>query len=453
MLAYSALLTVALVLSAPWWLLRMATTQRYREGLAQRLGRLPPALHEASRGKKIVWVHAVSVGEVLAATRLVAELESALGKTWLIVISTTTRTGHALAQERFGAERVFYMPLDFAFAVRAYLRALKPSALVLMESELWPRMVHECAQRGIPVAVVNARVSDRSFARAMKLRALWSRVLRKPTLWLAQSDEDARRLITMGARAETVHLGGNLKYDVRAPRENWVAELIVRQAAGRPIVVAGSTVGAERLDEERMVIAAWRQEARVGLNALLVLAPRHPERFESVKRQTGTYRTFDVSELKIGARSEESFTETGLGGDGLPVEIIVLDTIGDLAAVYAVADIAFVGGSLVPRGGHNPLEPAQFGVPVVLGPSYNNFRSIVGEMRSADGIRIVQDDVELDKVLVELLTDPAAAKAMGERGRQVFEAQQGATARAVDAIVAMIHGSKPYGSKPQGAKP
>jgi len=444
MALYSLLLVIGLGVSSPWWLARIV---RYRAGLGQRLGRVPTELRAAVAGRQVVWVHAVSVGEVLAATRLVKELEEALGAGWVVVVSTTTATGQALAKKRFGAGvaspdsgRVFYYPLDFAWCVRAYLQALQPKLLVLMESEIWPRMLVECGRAGVPVAVVNARVSDRSYSRALRVKAVWGRVLRRVDLFLAQSEEDARRLVAMGAREEAVRATGNLKYDVRAARESWVAELILKAAAGRPIVVAGSTVGADRVDEERMVVAAWRGTARVDLNALLVIAPRHPERFEMVERST-KYRTFTASCLKVGARSEDAFTESGLGGDGLPVEVIVLDTIGDLAAVYGIADLAFVGGSLVPHGGHNPLEPARFGVPVVMGSSFENFRDIVAKMQVVKGIRIVQDDVELEEVFAELLRNHDAARAMGERGRQVFEEQQGATGRAVAALVGLVRDS------------
>ena len=456
MLLYSLLLTVGLVLSSPWWMLRMLTTARYREGLRERLGRVPAALAATVAGRRVVWVHAVSVGEVLAASRLVGELEAALGAGWVVVVSTTTRTGQALARERFGVERVFYYPLDFAFAVRPFMRALQPAVLVLIESEVWPRILHECRKAGTPVIVVNARVSDRSFRRSRWVRWIWSRVLRMATLWLAQSEEDARRLVAMGAPQERVRVGGNLKYDVRAPKVSRVAELIKEAAAGRPIIVAGSMVESGGVYEDQSVIAAWRGAARGSFDALLVIAPRHPENFEGAKGRAREYRSFDTFSLKIGARSEEAFTETGLGGDGLPVELIVLDTIGDLAAVYGVATIAFVGGSIVPTGGHNPLEPAQFGVPVVMGPSFENFRDIVERLKAADGISVLggtaglstalrsgRDDnsvvVEaLEAELVRLLTDREAAKAMGERGRRVFEEQQGATARAVEAIVAMV---------------
>ena len=445
MLGYSALLTLALVLSSPWWLLRMATTQRYREGMRQRLGGVPAQLLAAIQGKRVVWVHAVSVGEVLAASRLVGELETALGADFRVVISTTTRTGQALARERFGAERVFYMPLDFAFAVRAYLTALKPSTLILMESELWPRMLHECARRNVPVAVVNARMSDRSFARAMRMQSVWGRVMRKPTLWLAQSQEDALRLVIVGVRAESLQVAGNMKYDIRAPKQSRVAELIREAAAGRPIVVAGSTVAStvRSVDaEEAQVIYGWMKGA-LPSDALLVIAPRHPERFDQVWEMVFDFPALKATDLLAGKGCENAIQRTYPDGKSLEtMDIILLDTIGDLAAVYGVADIAYVGGSLMERGGHNPLEPAQFGVPIVMGPSFENFREIVGKLMDANAIRIVKDEQELEIAFEELLKDRELAKAMGERGRRVFEQPQGATKRAVEALVVMIQGAK-----------
>ena len=292
---YSVLLAIALVASSPWWLTRMFTTERYREGLRERLGQVPARLREAvgpyAEQRRVLWVHAVSVGEVLAASRLVGDLENALrrrGERWRVVVSTTTRTGQALARERFGADRVFYYPLDFAWPVRAWIKGLNPGALVLMESELWPRMLHECFLAGIPVIVANARVSDRSFERAMRVRRWWGPVLRKVDLWLAQSDEDARRLRAMGAKAESVRAIGNLKYDVRAPKESKVAALIKEAAAGRPIVVAGSTTEDESGDrascEEVAVIQGWWEgTGREPIKALLVIAPRHPERLMAIE--------------------------------------------------------------------------------------------------------------------------------------------------------------------------
>jgi 3-deoxy-D-manno-octulosonic-acid transferase len=439
MLLYNAFLAAGLVLSSPWWLLRMATTERYREGLRERLGRVPERLRAyvtSVAAGRVIWVHAVSVGEVLAASRLVAELGEALGGDWRVVVSTTTRTGQALARERFRAERVFYFPLDFAWVVRRYLHVLRPAALVLMESEIWPRMLHECAKEKIPVVVVNARVSDRSFKRGMKLCVLWGRALKMVSLWLAQSEEDARRLVALGA--QNVRVDGNLKYDVRAPKESRIAELIKEAAAGRPIVVGGSTQGEDPPEDSPLIRAqsSWPNAGK----PLLVLAPRHPEQFMIVYSMAIEYPTALATELLAGQWSKR-------------VEIIVLDTIGDLASVYSIADVAFVGGSLVKRGGHNPLEPAQFGVPVVMGPSFENFRGIVEAMKQAQGILIVGEEKlntisprnvssELSLALIDevqsLLRDRDAALAMGERGRKVFEEQQGATKRAVEAIVGMV---------------
>lgn len=429
MLIYSALLTLGLVLSSPWWLLRMATTQRYREGLRERLGGVPAGLVAAVASRRVVWVHAVSVGEVLAASQLVGELEVALGDEYRVVISTTTRTGQAMARERFGRGRVFYMPLDFAFAVRAYLRTLKPLALVLMESELWPRMLHECGSAGVPVVVANARMSDRSFARAQRMQWVWGRVMRKPALWLAQSEQDALRLVSAGARAGSVQVAGNMKYDIRAPKRSGVPVRIRTLAEGRPIFVAGSTVDGSPAEEE-LVIKAWTASLRGNRGALLVLAPRHPERFSAVEAMLRSFRYLKVSEHMGAARDDEM--------SSLGIEVVLLDTIGDLAAVYGVADAAFVGGSLARKGGHNPLEPAQFGVPVVMGGSFENFRDVVTKLQEAGGIRIVTDEVELGGVVADLLRDRAEAKAIGEAGLRVFEGQQGATERSVKAIVALI---------------
>jgi len=438
MALYSLLLAVGLAVCSPWWLARMV---RYRAGLGQRLGRVPAELRAAVAGRQVVWVHTVSVGEVLAATRLVAELETVLRAGWVVAVSTTTATGQALARERFGAARVFYYPLDFAWCVRAYLRALRPRLLVLMESELWPRMLVECGRAGVPVAVVNARVSDRSYARGMRVRAVWRRVLRRVDLFLAQSEEDTRRLAAMGARADAVRAIGNLKYDVRAAKASRVAELIKQAAAGRKIVVAGSTidrVSDNNLSEDEMVIQAWEGRVRREIGALLVIAPRHPERFGEVEATVMEFCYVKASDWGIAGKNNPPFAKSAKDGAPGRLEIVLLDTIGDLAAVYGVADVAFVGGSLVRRGGHNPLEPAQFGVPVVMGPSYENFRDAVTKMEEADGIRIVQDKDELEPALVELLTDREEARAMGERGRRVFEAQQGATGRAVAALAGLL---------------
>jgi 3-deoxy-D-manno-octulosonic-acid transferase len=332
---------------------------------------------------------------------------------------------------------VFWYPLDFAWAVRAYLNVLQPKLLVLMESELWPRMLVECRRRGVPVAVVNARVSDRSYRRGLRVKAVWGRVLRWVNMFLAQSEEDGRRLVAMGARAEAVRVVGNLKYDVRAVRESALARQFLAVLDGYSLVVAGSTLPGE----EEAILDIWRrvQEATSGATRtkegsvlpMLVIAPRHPDRFEQVRRLIFKRGYSPLLCSQLLRTPAEAWFITG-------EVILLLDTIGDLAAAYGVARVAFVGGSLVKRGGHNPLEPAQFGVPVAMGPSFENFRDVVGKMQAADGIRIVQDEDELEAALVDLLTDREKARAMGERGRRVFEEQQGATGRTVEALVGLV---------------
>jgi 3-deoxy-D-manno-octulosonic-acid transferase len=274
----------------------------------------------------------------------------------------------------------------------------------------------------------------------MRVKRFWGRVLCKVSLWLAQSEEDARRLVEMGADAWSVRVSGNLKFDVMAPKESKVAERIREIAAGRKILVAGSTLGGDPIGEETMVVQAWKGSLRHE-GVLLVLAPRHPERFAEVEAISGEFQHVKASDWGADPTHDDRAVTNGASGDG-PVEVVLLDTIGDLAAVYGVADVAFVGGSLVQRGGHNPLEPAQFGVPVVMGPHFQNFRNIISAMELAHGIRIVADNEGLGTALKELLDDRPMAEAMGRRGREVFEAQQGATARTVNALAGKIRGEQ-----------
>jgi 3-deoxy-D-manno-octulosonic-acid transferase len=437
MVVYSSLLLAVLVVGAPWWLLRMATSGRYRAGLTGRLGRVPEGLRTAVAGQDVVWLHAVSVGEVMAATQLIRELKAKLPG-WVVAVSTTTETGQRLAVERLGGERlgaespVFYLPLDFALVVRRYLRVMRPKMLVLMESELWPRLIDECAKSAVPMAVVNARVSDRSFPRYMRLRRLWRPLLGKISLFLAQSAETAERLVRMGAPAERVRVTGNLKYDIRVGGVSSLAERLRERLAGMPggearVVVCGSTLEGE----ERMLLEAWTAVLAGEPRAVMVLAPRHPDRFAAVAGMVA------ASEFGL-VRASEFRERPGTANDRVAAgTVFLLDTIGDLAAMYGLGAVAFVGGSLVRKGGHNPLEPAQFGVPVMMGPSYENFREMVEVMRESDAVRIVST-ASLGAAMVEMLQDGTAARALGERGRVVFEAQAGATARTVEALLGLL---------------
>jgi 3-deoxy-D-manno-octulosonic-acid transferase len=419
---YNLVLLATLVLSAPWWLFRMATTHKYREGLRERLGWVRPELRGLGTKTPLIWLHAVSVGEVLAITRLVKELDAALPD-YFVAVSTTTRTGQALARERFGANRVFYCPLDLPWAVRAYLNALQPRLLILAETEFWPNLLSGCARRGIPVAVVNARISDRSWPRYRLLRALWKPFLSRLSRLLAQSPTDAERLRALGCQRVTV--AGNLKFDVRAAKEADATTELKHRATGLRLVVAGSTLEGE----EAALLQAWPRLLAADPRLLLVLGVRHPERFAAVAAlldQSGF--AWVRRSAWFTKKKEESLA---------PGQIVLLDTIGELASVYSLAAVAFVGGSLIPAGGHNPLEPAQFGVPIVMGPHYANFRAITDDLLQQQAVRIASRET-LANALIELLQDPAAARALGERARLVFASQAGATGRAVEAIKQLL---------------
>jgi 3-deoxy-D-manno-octulosonic-acid transferase len=374
-------------------------------------------------GRKVVWLHAVSVGEVMAATQLIRELRVALPEC-VIAVSTTTETGQRLARERLPESPVFYLPLDFAFVVRRYLRVLHPILLILMESELWPNLMEQCARHGVPMAVVNARVSDRSLPRYLRLRSLWRPLLGHVSLYLAQSRENADRLLQIGAPPERVRVSGNLKYDVRATGTNLLTEsLRARLPAYAPVVVCGSTLEGE----ERLLLGAWAEVLATEPRAVMVLAPRHPDRFAAVAGL--------VAGTGLPLLRASEFCERPVALE--PGSVFLLDTIGDLASIYSLATVAFVGGSLIPSGGHNPLEPARFAVPVLTGPSFENFREIVDVMQANDAIRVVPG-VTFAAALVDMLQHPVEARALGERGRAVFDAQSGATARTVKALLELL---------------
>jgi 3-deoxy-D-manno-octulosonic-acid transferase len=408
---YSLALLLVLTAGAPYWLFRMAASGKYREGLSERLGFVPRRLRVSG---PVIWVHAVSVGEVLAATRLIEELAARSGCT--VMVSTTTRAGQQLAREKFGADRVFYFPLDFAFAVRAYLRALRPQMFVLLETEFWPRMLVECRRAGIPVAVVNARISDRSWPRYRRLHFVWRRLLNHFAVVLAQSEVDAERLNALGAA--NVRVGGNLKYDIRVARPAAITDALRSHLPPRTkVAVCGSTLAGE----EDLLAEAMPSDV------VVILAPRHPERFDAVAD------SLRARDLRIVRRSQWIAAPDPL----LPGTFFLLDSIGELASVYSLATVAFVGGGMFVPGGHNPLEPAQFGVPAVMGPHYENFRGIVEKLREADAVAVVEA-ASLPQTLRDLLANEEAARAMGARAKAVFESEAGATERAVMALLAVL---------------
>jgi len=418
---YNVALLSALVVGSPWWLWRALTTEKYREGIRERLGRIPSRLvaGPADSRRPLIWVHAVSVGEVLAVTRLVKSLDAALPES-LVAVSTSTRTGQALARERFGANRVFYCPLDLPWAVRAYLKALQPRMLVLAETEFWPNLLSACFRRRIPVVVVNARISNHSWPRYRKLAWFWRPLLARLSRALAQSETDAERLRAIGCAPQRVSVAGNLKFDVRVAQQSEVTQILRSICGGLRFVVAGSTLQGE----EAALLDAWPQLLFAEPQLVMVIAPRHPERFAAVASLLEKSGNAWLRRSEWSANPPKALR---------PGTIVLLDTIGELASVYSLAGVAFVGGSLVPAGGHNPLEPAQFAVPIVIGPHYANFTAITDALRANHALRIATKE-NLAATLTELLGDRAIAQALGAKAREVFEREAGATERCVAAI-------------------
>jgi 3-deoxy-D-manno-octulosonic-acid transferase len=422
LILYTCALFVVLVLGLPYWLLAMATNGKYREGLSERLGWVPDRLREGD-ARKTIWVHAVSVGEVLAASRLVNEL-SACAPQYRVLLSTTTRTGQRLARERTGANHAFYFPLDFPWIVRRYLRVLDPVLLVLVETELWPNLLTACRQNAIPVAVVNGRISDRSLPRYLRLRRQWKGILSGVSIVLAQSQEDVKRLKAIGAPAGRVSFAGNLKFDVRSAEPAPITTTLREKLpTGTRVLVCGSTLEGE----EEILLDAFHQLLKTIPDCVMILAPRHPERFARVvqlmkNRKETCVRRSNWMKRPVKIR---------------PGTVILLDSIGELASVYALASVAFVGGSLVPAGGHNPLEPAQFAVPVVMGNHYANFRAIIDTLLQAEALKLATTET-LVPMLENLLTDDEAANALGVRALEVFHHESGATGRAVTALLGLL---------------
>jgi 3-deoxy-D-manno-octulosonic-acid transferase len=419
---YSLLLGAAMLLSLPYWLYQILRHGKYAVGLAQRLGRAPSRLAASSRA---IWIHAVSVGEVLAVSGLVAELRRTFPKR-RIVISTTTDTGQRLARQRFGEDNVFYFPMDFAFAIRPYLRALQPELIILAETEFWPNFLRLARAHGSLIAVVNARISDRSLPSYRRFRWALRKMLAQVDLFLAQTPDDASRLISIGATEKRTLVTGNLKFDQALPAPPPIVDelrhSLTAESAG-PVLVCGSTVE----DEEPPLLKAFEHVRVEHPRAVMILAPRRPERFDDV--------AILVRQMEIACHRRSLWHGEPLAGG-----VLLVDSIGELSALYALADVAFVGGSLVPRGGHNIIEPAQHGVAIIVGNHTENFRDIVALFQSRDAVRIATL-AELPITLMHLLAHPAERQALGQRALATMQSQTGATRRTMDALKTLLSGN------------
>jgi len=408
---------LALLLAGPVLFARRAA--HYRPTLAGRLGLAGPEGDdpEAGAGRRGgLWLHGVSVGEAGVA----AALALAVPERIPVVVTTITPTGQARARAGLGARgAVAYLPFDLGFAIRRFFDRFAPRALVLVEGDFWPLLLAEARRRGLPILVANGRVGDKGFRRMARLRPFARRLLALVDRFGVQSEIDRDRLIDLGVEPSRISVTGNLKYDTPEPiLPPALAAEIERLAAGRGLLVAGSTMPGE---EEAVLDAFSGLENR----ALLVLAPRHPERWGEVAAL--------LAERKVDHVRRSTF----LASSGTPqatVAVVLLDSLGELAGLYRLAAGAFVGGTLVPTGGHNPLEPARFGVPVAVGPSMHNFSEMADRFDRAGAWRRVADSGALARAWRGWLDDPDEARDLGLRGERLVLENRGAIARTLDLL-------------------
>jgi len=420
--AYSLLLFLVFALYAPWYYLRTRFFRRDRVYFRERLA-LGFAPDEGDRPG--IWIHAVSVGEVLSLQHFIRELKRRHPE-WKLFLSTLTNAGFRVAREKVrDVDRIFFVPLDFRRPVRRVLQALRPRVLVLAESEFWPNLLRETARSGCRVLVVNGRISQTSFKRYSELKPVARRILAPVSRFLVQTELDRERLAELGIPPEAIEVAGNLKAEVRLP-DLTPGDLDALRSGiglghGRPVLVAGST----RKGEEERLLRAFAASRRERPDQLLILAPRQVERADEVANLARDLGLRTVRRTEISA---------GVAAGGW--DVLILDTIGELAPFYALSAAAFVGGSLVPWGGHNILEPAFYGKPVFFGPHMKNFAALAEVFLKAEAARIVKTDGDLAAMF--LAAGEGTLVEMGKRARLVLESLAGATDRAIEAVEKMM---------------
>lgn len=422
------LYSLLLYLGVPLLLARLAwlglSDSDYLKGWRERFGHAGP--RDAS--KPLVWVHAVSVGEVQAARPLLDYLQRRSPEVDLLLTTTTPNGARTAAQAYAAGVARQYFPYDLPHVVTRFLDSVRPSLLIIMETEIWPNLYRECRRRGIPVALVNARLSERSCRGYRRIGGLTARTLRCLSLVAAQSRADADRFVSLGADPATVRVTGNLKFDISQPHSTLEAGEVMRRffSVNRPVWLAASTHDGE----ERIVLDAFTQVLERQPACLLVLAPRHPERAAEVGELCRKFGFLTVYHSQNGEYSAQT-------------RVYIVDTLGELPVFYAASDIGFVGGSLTPLGGHNMLEPASLGVPVLAGPHLFNFAEVSELLASAEALEQVSTANELAGKVCELLDDANLRHAIGERGKQVVRNNQGTLARLIDALTELFPFSQP----------
>jgi len=415
---YNLILIIVTIVLSPYILFKLLTVPKYRGGISQKLGRVRKGVLRVLNNTRPIWVHAVSVGEVMAAHPLIRDLRKKYPNRKFI-LSTVTVTGNYTAKQRVPeADAVFYFPFDYPWIVRRVIKIINPAIVLVAETEIWPNFFRELKRQGIPSALINGRISPKSYGNYLKFKTFFTQVFEQVTLFCMQSEEDAVRIKDIGASADKVTITGNLKFDQKIPTAQ---QLPVSIAPGRRVITAGST----HRGEEAILLEIYGRLRKRYPDLVLIIAPRHPERFDEV---CGI----------ITSAGYECQRRTRTKG---PVkDVVLLDTIGELRAFYGLCDIAFVGGSLVKVGGHNLLEPAAMKKPVIFSSYMFNFKEISEALIRAGGGIMVKDKDELYGKLDNLLADKELASSIGEKAFKVIAENSGATTRTIDAVHRLIIG-------------
>ena len=421
---YRTLQAAALPFLIVYVLWRVLRDRRYLHGLRERAGFLPPSYKRTASGA--IWLHAVSLGEVLSSAGLIRRLRAAYPGSALFVSCGTT-AGRQVAEEKLSAvvDGIFYLPLDYCFAVRRVLRHIRPASVIVLETEIWPNLYHEAKRCGASLTVVNGRISPRALPRYLRLRWFFQSVLDLPDHLLVQSAEDRENYCHTGAPMDRVIVNGNLKYDFQPPDSGAPEVLRDFFEARRKIWIAASTTAPTNnstVDEDDAVIDAFLKLQPKHPDLLLLIAPRKPERF-------------DIVAAKLQAAGIPFARRTAFEPNK-PSNVLLLDSIGELSSLFGLADVVLMGGTLTDRGGHNILEPAIFAKPVIIGPHMENFPEIAARFRAANAVKSIDGPEQVAQAVDELLLNPDAARALGERAKLLAEAQRGATDRALQAIAA-----------------
>jgi 3-deoxy-D-manno-octulosonic-acid transferase len=426
-LLYDLVLLASSLVLIPWYLLRKARYGTARRGLRERLGFFAPGRLAATQKRPVIWVHAVSVGETRAAIPLLKALRQAYPDACLLV-SNTTETGNSVARSLAEVDLCLFFPFDLSFVVRRVLKQVNPSLVIFVDTEIWPNFARHAGRRGIPLLLANGRISDRSFPRYRAIRSLLRPVLENFSAFCMQSEQDAERIKVMGAPSERVQVAGNLKFDLQAhlPNAGEVKSLKERfHLSPEALVwVAGST----HAGEEEQVLDAYQRLVAEGRNLLLLLVPRHPERCRQVSE------LLSQRKLSFALRSHVDERQAPLQAG----EVLLVDSIGEMLKFYAMADLVFVGGSLVPVGGHNVLEGVLLKKPVLYGPHMHNFRDIAKLLKDDRAALEVADSQALQNALMQLIDQPEQRRALGEAGYQLIARNVGATAKTLSVIETLL---------------